>query len=223
MSTNRILIVEDELSLRSHLADLFAEQGFSIFTCGAVSELEKLITLPVNPVDVIILDRLLNGKDAGTLIPDIKTAVHGVKIMVLSAINTPAEKALLLDLGADDYLAKPFSGEELIARVRVLLRRNNSVLRVGNLLLNVEDRKIFIGDNEMQLTNKEFLFLKTLVQSPGKVFNKEHFYARIWEMSPDVESIVVDTTVNKLRRRFEELGASVEIKNARGVGYWIEE
>lgn len=220
---HRILIVEDEASLREHLAEILSAEGFSVTSVATLDELKTFISVPQEPVELVLLDRLLNGKDAASLVGQLKEKIVGSRVMILSAINTPSEKAALLDLGADDYLAKPFSGEELVARLRALLRRNTATLRFGNLVLHLEDRKIFIGDNEVQLTNKEFLFLKTLVQSPGKVFPKEYLYGKVWEMRPDVESNVVETTVNKLRRRFEDLHASVEIKNARNVGYWIEE
>lgn len=223
MSSNRILVIEDETKLREHLTKVFVDEGYSVATCSSVFELEELLTLPTKAFDVITLDRLLNGRDSAPLVPKIKAQILGSKIIVVSAINSAAEKAAILDLGADDYLAKPFSSRELVARVRVLLRRSISTLRLGNLVLNLEDRKLLIDDKEMPITNKEFLFLKTLIQSPGKVFSKNVLYENVWEMSADVESNVVEATVNKLRRRFEELGASAEIKNSRNVGYWIEE
>jgi DNA-binding response OmpR family regulator len=143
--------------------------------------------------------------------------------MILSAIGTSSEKAALLDLGADDYLAKPFAGDELVARVRVLLRRNNPELKFGNLVLNSETRTMRVDEHETALQNKEYLLLRTLMQSPGKVFNKAYLYKKVWEMSEDVESNVVETTVNKLRRRLKDAGTSVQIKNVRNTGYWIEE
>lgn len=223
MSSHRILIVEDETKLLSLLARIIAEEGFSTFTCASFGELENLLKIPVKRFDVIILDRLLHGKDSASLVTQIKDVLPEVKIMILSAINSASEKATLLDLGADDYLAKPFSSEELIARIRVLLRRSLPELRFGNLILNTEKRSAKVDEKEISLQNKEFALLKTLIRTPGKVFNKIFLYEHVWEVSTEVESNVVEATVNKLRRRLEEAGANVSIKSTRNKGYWIEE
>lgn len=220
---NRALIIEDEIVLRDHLQKLLEPQGFACTACSTISEVDQLIQSGEHNFDLILLDRLLNGRDAGFKVPLLKNHFARARVMVVSAINTPSEKASMLDLGADDYLAKPFDGEELEARVRALMRRNFSLLKLANLALHIEDRKLFVGQNELHLTNKEFLFLKTLLQEPGKIFSKNFLYEKVWEMSPDVESNALETTVTKLRRRLEEVGATAEIRNSRNVGYWIEE
>lgn len=223
MSSHRILIVEDETKLLSHLSKTFADEGFSTFTCASFVELENLLKIPVKRFDVVILDRLLHGKDSAELINRMKEVLPEVKIMILSAINSASEKAALLDLGADDYLAKPFSSEELIARIRVLLRRNLPELKFGNVILNTEKRTAKVDGKEIPLQNKEFVLLRTLIRTPGKVFNKIFLYEHVWEMSTEVESNVVEATVNKLRRRLEDAGTNVSIKSMRNKGYWIEE
>ncbi len=217
----RILIVEDESKLLEHLAELIGHEGYSIFTCISFRELENLLTLPVL-FDVVILDRLLHGRDSGELLTQIKQ-VFEARVLVLSAINTSAEKAALIDAGADDYLSKPFESEELKARVRALIRRNFMDLKLGNLALNSADRTIKVNEVEIPLPNKEFILLRTLLQVPGKIFNKAFLYKKVWDINADVESNVVETTVNKIRKRLKDADASVSIKNARNSGYWIEE
>lgn len=219
----RILLVEDELRLLQHLTDTMDAEGFSTFTCSSFRDLESLLTLPSKRFDVIVLDRLLNGRDSAELISRIKVELPNSRIMILSAINTPSEKALLLDLGADDYVAKPFDSEELIARVRALLRRNLHRLRIGNVTLNSLNRTMLVSNHEVPLTNKEFILLRTLLETPGKIFNKTVLYEKVWEMSTDVESNVVEATVNKLRRRLTDADATLKIKNTRNLGYWVEE
>jgi DNA-binding response OmpR family regulator len=218
----RVLVVEDELKLLNHLRDLFLEEQFSAFTCSSFGELETFLKLPVKAADVIVLDRLLHGRDAATLMEKIKRQLPSSRVLVLSAINTPAEKKALLDLGADDYVAKPFDSDELVARVRALLRRSVKTVVVGNVELDSEKRSLLVNGVSVTLQNKEFFLLRTLIESPGQVFSKSFLYQRVWEMSADVESNVIEATVNKLRRRLEEAGASITIKNARNLGYWVE-
>jgi two-component system, OmpR family, response regulator len=169
------------------------------------------------------MDRLLHGRDSAVLVAEIKEKCPQAKIMILSAINSAHEKATLLNLGADDYLAKPFEVEELFARIGVLLRRSQSEFKLGNVLLNSEKRAMFVDEKEVALQNKEFILLRTLIRSPGKVYNKTELYEQAWEVSTETESNVIEATVNKLRRRLEEVGASVSIKSMRNKGYWIEE
>jgi len=223
MAIPRILIVEDESKLSAHLDGLLKAETFSTFTCSTYRELEMLFEMPLQRYDLIVLDRLLQGQDSAQLLGTIKTKMPEAKILVLSAVNTPAEKAALLDKGADDYVAKPFAGEELVARVRALLRRSVKSVALGNVTLDLEGRSMSIGGQSSALTNKEFVLLRTLMTSPGKVFSKAHLHEKVWGMTADVESNVVEATINKLRRRFKEAEASPQIKNQRNTGYWIEE
>lgn len=117
----RILIVEDEPRLLDHLTHVIRANDLSVFTCASFRELENLLKLSAR-FDLVILDRLFYGHDSAELIEQLKLLFHA-KILFLSAMHTPAEKAALLELGADDSMAKPFDGDELMARVRVLLKR----------------------------------------------------------------------------------------------------
>lgn len=223
MTSERVLIVEDETKLLEHLSRTLSDAGFPNFTCSSYRDLERMLELPVKRFDLVLLDRLLHGRDSVELILPIKRILPEAQIMILSAINTAAEKTTLLNMGADDYLSKPFDSNELIARIRALLRRNKIELKLGNIVLNLSERTLWVQGAEMTLTNKEFALLRTLAQTPGKIFNKTFLYEQVWEMSVDVESNVVEATINKLRKRLVESGANVHIKNTRNIGYWIEE
>lgn len=223
MSIIRILIVEDEAKLINYLVLRMTDEGFAPSIMSAYSDLITLANTPELDFEVMVLDRLLQGIDSATLIPQLKKNSPDLKILIVSAINTSSEKAALLDLGADDYLEKPFDMDELVARIRVLLRRKQTTLLLGNVHLNLDKRTTIIGNQECLLQNKEFLLLKTFITSPGKIFNKNFLYEHVWEMSTEVESNVVEATVNKLRRRLEETGANISIKSMRNKGYWIEE
>lgn len=218
-----VLIVEDEIKLLNHLEEKMKSEGFAIFKCGTYIELQQFVKEDHPPIEIIILDRLLNGYDSANLLTEIKEAMPDVKIIVLSAINAANEKINLLDQGVDDYLSKPFDIDELVARMRALLRRNSKELAFGNIVLDIEKRFAKVNGQDVFLQNKEFALLKTLVKTPGKIFNKKMLYEYVWEMNADVESNTVETAVNKLRRRLEEAGANVQIKSLRYKGYWIEE
>ncbi len=221
MPEPRILVVEDENKLLEHLVTLVSAEKYAVSTCSTFKELEHTLDTATR-FDVIVLDRLLHGLDSAELIGTIKAKHPDARIIVLSAIDTAAEKANLLDLGADDYVSKPFDGSEFVARIKVMLRRTNKTIGHGNAVLNTESRTLLVSGKELSLTNKEFLLLKALMIRPGKIINKNELYHSVWEMSADVDSNVVEVTVNKLRRRLEEAQADIHIKNTRNAGYWIE-
>lgn len=219
-----ILIVEDEVRLLNHLEERIMSEGFIINRCETYSELENYITENSNKQpDIVILDRLLSGKDSAQLLPKLTNGLPNAKVIVLSALNSANDKITMLDQGVDDYLAKPFEVDELIARVKALLRRNSREIIFANIVLDLEKRIARVDGQEVLLQNKEFYLLKTLMKVPGKIFDKKFLYEHVWEMNSEVESNVVETTVNKLRRRLEESGAKVKINCIRYKGYWIEE
>ena len=177
--------------------------------------------------DVVILDRLLRQHDSLAHLKDIKESFPAAKVLILSAINTSNEKASALDLGADDYLGKPFSTTELLARVRALSRRLSAQavpthLRCGNLVLDIAARSALVGERKLNLPNKEFLVLRALAQQPGRVLKKATLVEQIWESSVEAETNVVEATITNLRRKLEDTSANVKIKNMRNAGYWIE-
>lgn len=222
ISRERVLVVEDESRILSHLVQMMGEQGYAVTASDSYGDLQTRLK-SINPeFDVIILDRLLRGRDSAALVEQIKEVSPDTKVLIVSAINTSAEKAALLDLGADDYITKPFDDDELVARVRALLRRGRPEIKVGNLILDSDRRILKINESEIPLQNKEFVLLKTLMRAPRRIFNKAFLYEHVWEMSADVESNVIETTVNKLRRRLEDAGANVAIKSMRHKGYWLE-
>jgi DNA-binding response OmpR family regulator len=219
----RALIIEDETKLLRHLEEVMCLEGFSVCTCSTYAEMEEFLNPPVKRIDVILLDRLLQRRDTAEMMPQIKLSFPDTKVVVVSAINTPAEKTALLDLGADDYIAKPFDPDELIARVRAVMRRVPAEPRFGNVILNPDRRTVRVDDLEVPLQNREFLLLNALMKNPGKVFDKAFLLENLWEMSAEVESNVIEATVSKVRKRLEDIGANFTIKSMRNRGYWIEE
>lgn len=219
----KVLVVEDEARLLEHLTSLLKEEGFEVTAESSIEALDKIADKSGDDFDILLLDRMMEGRDTADLLEKIKSRLPLSKILVLSAIGTSSEKIRLLDLGADDYLAKPFDSHELVARIRALLRRDRVQLQFSNITLDSDSRTMKVDGQELSLPNKEFVLLRTLLQVPGRVYNKGFLYEKVWDMKSDVESNVVETTVNKLRKRLTEAGAKIQIKNARSSGYWVEE
>ena len=220
-----VLIVEDESKLLAFLKETMENEGFEVTACSSYSELESLVSEATHAVgfDVVILDRMLRQQDSVFAIGILKRKFSSAKILILSAINSPSEKAVTLDRGADDYLSKPFASEELIARVRALLRRAPTVFTVGNVSIDIADRAVKIGQEKVALANKEFMLLRTFLEQPGRVFTKNQLAEKVWEMKADVDTNAVEMTISNLRRKLEEQGATLKIRNSRNVGYWLEE
>lgn len=220
--SHHVLIVEDELKLVALLKQRLSEL-YMISTFTSFDELEAASRLSSIPYDVIVLDRMMNGFDTLQMISTLKVKFPQCRILVLSAINTPDEKAAAINIGADDYLSKPFSFAELEARIRALTRHPPNELRFGSISINTIDRVARVDDEVLPLSTKEFLLLRTLIHSPGKVFSKAQLCKEVWQMSTEVETNAIENTVNKLRRKLEDAGSPALIKNSRLLGYWIEE
>lgn len=224
-----IWLIEDEEKLLAMLASSLRTEGFLVRTCASIEEAEALVRGREPAPDLVVLDRLLHNRDGIDFIEPLRSAYPDVKILILSAINTAVEKAAALDRGADDYLAKPFSSVELLARMRALGRRPSAAsaktaahIKFGNLLLDTIARSVIIEDKRYNLPNKEFLLLRTFIEHPGKVFSKQVLFEQVWDISADAETNVVEATINNLRKRLRDMQANAVIKNMRNAGYWIE-
>ena len=217
-----ILLIEDEEKLAEKIKDSFNSTGFNTFIYRTYQEFESLLSKNDLFFSVIVLDRLLNGIDSATLVPLIKNKFPQIKILILSAINSPMEKVSLLNLGVDDYLGKPFDFVELVARVNAVARRTKPTLSLGNVELDLEKRTAKTDGKEVFLQNREFDLLKIFISNPRKVFDKETLYKNVWEFSSDVDSNVIETTILKIRKKLLEIDATIQIKSVRYRGYWIE-
>jgi two-component system OmpR family response regulator len=222
-----ILLVEDESSLSHFLSESLKKEGYCVQPVTSMEELNSAIEQKVNPdPQVIVLDRLLHGLDSSEKITTLKDRFPSSKIIVLSAIGGPTEKGKILDLGADDYVSKPFSIEELIARIRVSQRYNvktaQTVQAYGNLTLNLFSQSAEVDGKKLELSKKEYQLLTALLHTPTKVFNRYQLLDSIWDIHADVESNVVEVTIKNLRKKLESVQANVEILSKRNVGYWIE-
>ncbi len=229
MSDMHLLLVEDDPRLSEYMREALGREGYTLEVCASVDEVNAYMATPSEAPRVVILDRMLGRLDGASLIPKLKTRYPEVGILVLSSLDMPSEKARIIDAGADEYVSKPFSLDELTARLRLVVRRSQNapvaemtVRALGNLSLDLRTQNASVGATKLDLTRKEFQLLSLLMDSAGRVFNRFQILDRVWEIERVSESNVVETTIKNLRRKLEEAGADVRIESKRNQGYWIE-
>lgn len=225
-----LLLIEDDPRLSQYLTQALGREAYQVEACSSVGEVEAFMATDTEPPLVVILDRMLGRQDGATLIEKLKARFPEAGILVLSSLDTPSEKARIIDAGADEYLSKPFSLEELSARLRLVIRRSNGVravdasLRVlGNLFIDLKTQNASVGPAKIDLTRKEFQLLSLFMDHPGRVYNRFQILDRIWEIDRTTESNVVESTIKTLRRKLEASGSLARIESKRNFGYWIEE
>lgn len=225
-----ILIVEDDPQLANYLKESLRREGYTLDLCSSIEDVQTYMTSSLNePPRVVILDRMLGRTDGAVLITQIKEKYPTTGILILSSLDMPSEKARILDMGADEYLAKPFSLEELTARLRLVVRRatsaspiNLGVKALGNLSMDLKTQNANVGSKKLDLTRKEFQLLSLLIDSPGRVFNRFQILDRVWDIERTTESNVVETAIKNLRRKLEEAECTARIESKRNLGYWLE-
>ncbi|MBV9299120.1 MAG: response regulator transcription factor [Verrucomicrobia bacterium] len=219
----RILVVEDEKKIATFLQRGLKECGFVVDVVHRGDEALEII-LDQN-FDAIVLDILLPGRDGLSILRIMRERSHCVPVLILSARGEISEKVEGLNLGADDYLAKPFSIDELAARLRALIRRNSGEplirYRVHDLALDLATRAVRRGSRRIELTAREFSVLECLMRSPGRVFTRTQLCQHVWEYHFDPETNLVDVYIQRLRRKVDDGEETKLIQTVRGVGYRI--
>lgn len=217
-------MVEDDKDLRDYLKNLFLDNNFAVeFAPDGATALNYV--KKVKP-DLVVLDLGLPDIDGKTICVDIKKLYPELPILMLTARYTTADIVSGLSLGADDYVAKPFVGEELVARIKARLRSNSndkSILKVDNLVLDSTKMEVTRGEKVINLTKTEFDLLQYLMTNKGKVLTRENILNRIWLYSPDIESRVVDVYMGYLRKKIDHDFDKKLIQSIRGFGYTIKE
>ena len=175
--------------------------------------------------EVIILDIMLPGMDGVEVLREVRQRGNGAPVIMLTARNTPLDKIHSLDLGADDYLTKPFSMEELAARIRALLRRaqQDEVLRIGNLEVNTTTREVWRGPRKVDLTVREYELLEFMTRNPRRALPRNLLLSRVWEQESGMETNIVDVYIAYLRKKIDIPGEPKLIRTIRGVGYALRE
>ncbi|MEJ2103862.1 MAG: response regulator transcription factor [Ignavibacteriaceae bacterium] len=221
----RILLVEDEKKVASFIKKGLEEEFYSVDVAHDGKEGFQLAM--VEEYDLIILDIMLPVKDGFTLLKELRNEKVSIPVLFLTAKDTLSDKVQGLDLGADDYLPKPFAFEELIARVRALLRRTttekNLVLKVFDLSLDTQTHSVVRNNTEIQLTPKEYSILEYLLRNKNRVISRTMLSEHVYDYHFDSDTNVIDVYINKLRNKIDKGFEVPIIHTIRGVGYMIKE
>ena len=219
----RILLVEDDRSISSFAGAELEHLGFHV-RCAydGISGLEAARTF--SPA-LIVLDIMLPGLDGVGVLRRLRQGGSKMPVIMLTARDTTLDKVHSLDAGADDYLTKPFDVEELLARIRALLRRleGDEILRVADLQINTSTREVRRGEREIELTTREFELLEFMARNARRVLSREFLLSRVWDEEFGLTTNLVDVYVGYLRRKVDAPGEQKLIRTVRGAGYALRE
>ncbi len=220
----RLLLAEDEPELSRALVTVLKHNNYSVD--AVFNGQDALDYLETGIYDGAILDIMMPKMDGITVLKKVRSSGSHIPILMLTAKAEVDDKVLGLDSGADDYLTKPFSMKELLARIRSMTRRqadaSDSVLQFGNISLNRSTYQLSSPDSSLRLGGKEFQMLEMLMVNPGQVISADQFMDKIWGFDSDAENNVVWVYLSYLRKKLSSLHADVVIKATRGVGYSLE-
>jgi len=223
--TERILVIEDDSQIADLLRRGLIYEGYAVEV--AADGESGLSAARDRPPDIVLLDLMLPGVDGLTVCRRLRAA-SAVPILILTAKEAVPDRVAGLDAGADDYLVKPFNFDELLARIRALLRRHQRAgasdeLRFADLTLNLGSREVRRGNRRIELTAREFEMLALFMQNPRQVLTRDVLYDRIWGYDFGGESNIIEVYVRYLRSKLEEHGEPRLIQTVRGVGYALRE
>jgi DNA-binding response OmpR family regulator len=220
----KVLIIEDEKKIAAFARKGLEAQGFVVDVSAHGDEGFALAM--ANPYDALVLDIMLPGKDGLSILRNLRERKMAVPVILVTARSELNERLEGLNLGADDYLTKPFHIEELIARLHAVTRRaagtTQSILAVADLKMNLLTRKVTRGDQAIELTAREFSLLEHLMRSPGRVLTRVEICERVWDYNFDPGTNLVEVYVQRLRKKVDGDCAKKLIETIRGVGYCIK-
>ncbi len=221
----RILIAEDEQTIAKALKVILEKNKYTVdIVFDGNSALNYIET---NSYDVIVLDIMMPGKNGIDVLKAIRNKDINTPTMFLTAKSEVNDRVIGLEAGGDDYLSKPFSMTEFLARVKALSRRSNSyiatTLSVGNTTLDLNRYLLKTIDSEIELNNKEFQLLELFLKNPKKVFSCSLLMDKVWDIDSEAKIDVVWTYIGFLRKKLKQINSNLEIKTIRGAGYALEE
>ena len=221
----RLLLVEDEKKVASHIQKGLEQEGYAVDVVHNGSEAPDMAA--AYAYDLIILDVMLPGKDGTRILKELRDKKNVTPVIFLTARDTTAEKISGLDLGADDYLTKPFEFEELCARIRAILRRHDSMketkLTIADLELSPVTHEVRRGERRIDLTPKEYAMLEYFLYNKGKVLTRTMIVEHVWDQDFDSFTNVVDVYINHLRSKIDQPPGKKLLHTVRGFGYVLRE
>lgn len=220
----KILLVEDEKRLAQSIEYILKKKKYIV---DVVYDGEDAIDYALSKIyDLIILDVMLPKINGIDVLKFIRKEKITVPILLLTAKSSTEDKVIGLDSGADDYLTKPFETDELLARVRAMLRRKGEIIeeeiKFEDISLNNNNYTLYCGNNEIPLSLKEFNIMKILISNNKNTIKKEFLIEKVWGFDKDTEYNNLEVYISFLRKKLNLLGSKVEIKTARGIGYYLE-
>ncbi len=221
----RILLVEDDEKLNQSLAFQLEAEGFMTDSCRDGEEALYYIEEHIH--DLILLDRMLPGLSGTQVLQRMREDGNQTPVILITALGTLDDKVTGLDLGADDYLVKPFAFEELMARIRCVTRRPRKLqlseqLSLGNITYQTKEKLLTGPEKSCSVSGREGALLETFLRSPGQTLSRTVLLTKVWGMDSDVENGNLDNYIHFLRRRLKTVESSVRIQTVRGIGYRLE-
>ena len=220
----KILVIEDEPDIRRNLEYNISREGFNVITAGSLSEAEEVVNS--NSLSLILLDLMLPDGSGLDLCKKFKSnsKTDSIPIIILTAKDDEVDKVVGFELGADDYVTKPFSVRELVLRIKAILKRGQTKKEVveverqfGDLKIDIESHEVFVDSVQIDLTALEFKLLNQLVETRGRVQSRDQLLQDVWGYSAEVTTRTVDTHIKRLRNKLGSMGKYVQ--TIRGVGY----
>ena len=222
----RVLVVEDDEDLNEILQFNLESEGYQVDTAFSA---EEALRKDLSRYNLFILDVMMGKISGFSLAQKIRKEMKlEIPVIFLTARNTETDMLTGFNLGADDYMTKPFSIRELQARVKAVLKRSKALpaeavsasIIAGEIIIDFETKRLMIGDKKIELTRKEYEIISLLAKSPGRIFSREEILRRIWESDVIVTDRTVDVNMTRLRRKLEEYGSYIH--NKPGFGYYFE-
>ena len=220
----RLLVIEDERKIARIITESLKREKYAVD--AAYDGEEGFNLADSQPYDLLIVDRMLPGLEGAEIVKKLRENGKNMPILFLTALSTTEDKTLGLDIGADDYLTKPFAIDELLARVRALLRRppiqQPDILKIDDLKIDKQQQTVTRAGKNIDLTNKEYALLEYLMQHPNQILSKETLIDHVWDFDADILPNNVEAYIKNLRQKIDKPFKKQLIKTVRGFGYRIE-
>lgn len=222
----RIFLAEDETAIAGFLKEGLEEEGFAVDVATNGREALEMAMTNLGEYDIILLDWMMPGVSGIEICRRIRKENKAIPVIFLTAKDTVDDTVFGLEAGANDYLKKPFAFEELLARIKVLLRNKTgeqNIFETGNIVLDTEAHLVTKNGQAVELTQKEFALLEYLLRNKGKVCRRSRIIEKIWDIHFDKDTSVIDVFINALRKKLDTKDSESFIQTIRGVGYRVND